>query len=208
MLYTSTVHEGTLALLRELMQIPELGVFSLVGGTALALKFGHRISEDIDLFTESDFDKPEVYKTLQTHFGDRLYYEERGNPLGIFCYINDIKVDLVKHKHPLLYPVIVEEGIRMYADRDIMAMKVATVLRRAKKKDFWDISELLDPYSVDDFVKSFYQKFRDQLLLISIPQAMTYFADAEADDNPISLKGQTWESVKNNIKQHVNNYLK
>ncbi|WP_157098003.1 hypothetical protein [Niabella ginsenosidivorans] len=46
------------------------------------------------------------------------------------------------------------------------------------------------------------------MTLISVPQAMLYFDDAEADDDPVSLKGQTWESVKNNIKQHVNNYLK
>jgi hypothetical protein len=32
------------------MEIPELHPFNLVGGTALALKYGHRVSVDLDLF--------------------------------------------------------------------------------------------------------------------------------------------------------------
>lgn len=46
------------------------------------------------------------------------------------------------------------------------------------------------------------------MLLISIPQALTYFADAEESEAPVSLKGQTWEGVKRFIQQHVNEYLK
>jgi len=36
--------------LKRLMEIPFLKPFSLVGGTALALKYGHRSSVDLDLF--------------------------------------------------------------------------------------------------------------------------------------------------------------
>lgn len=50
MLQTKTVEPGTLSLLKELMELPILNNFSLVGGTALSLKYGHRISIDLDLF--------------------------------------------------------------------------------------------------------------------------------------------------------------
>ncbi len=208
MLYTNTVHEGTLAILNELMVIEELAAFSLVGGTALALKFGHRISEDIDLFSETDFDKTTIQAALQKKFGKRFIYEERGNPLGIFCFIEDIKLDLVKHKFPLIRPLCVENGIRFYSTEDITAMKIATILRRAKKKDFWDIAELLNHYSVDNFIHFFFEKFPEQMLLISIPQAMTYFTEAASDEDPKTLNGQTWESVKKIISKSVKEYLK
>jgi len=45
-------------------------------------------------------------------------------------------------------------------------------------------------------------------MLISIPHALTYFADAEESEEPVSLKGQTWEEVKRFIQQHINEYLK
>jgi len=51
-------------------------------------------------------------------------------------------------------------------------------------------------------------KYPDQNLLITIPQAITYFTDAEESEEPVSLKGQTWHAVKKFIQQKVNNYLK
>jgi len=49
MLHTETVEPRTFSLLKELMDVSALGQFSLVGGTALSLRFGHRSSEDLDL---------------------------------------------------------------------------------------------------------------------------------------------------------------
>ncbi len=52
MLYTQTVTGATLGLLKELMALPELNQFGLVGGTNLSLRFRHRISIDFsrDIF--------------------------------------------------------------------------------------------------------------------------------------------------------------
>ena len=50
MLQRSAIEPTTLELLEQLMNVPELQNFSLVGGTALALKYGHRTSIDLDLF--------------------------------------------------------------------------------------------------------------------------------------------------------------
>jgi hypothetical protein len=40
------------------------------------------------------------------------------------------------------------------------------------------------------------EKYPEQMLLISLPSALTYFADADESEDPVSLKGQTWEKVK------------
>ena len=55
MLHLETVEPATLGLLKNLMQLPALKNFDLVGGTALALQIGHRKSVDIDLFTSENF---------------------------------------------------------------------------------------------------------------------------------------------------------
>ena len=64
MLYTETVEPGTFSLLKELMNLPELKAFSLVGGTALALRYGHRSSVDLDLFFHEKFDHPTIISSL------------------------------------------------------------------------------------------------------------------------------------------------
>ena len=57
MLQTQTIAPATLQLLKRFMQDSELRSFRLVGGTSLALQLGHRISVDLDLFTDAAFDE-------------------------------------------------------------------------------------------------------------------------------------------------------
>lgn len=47
------------------MREDKLSDFTLVGGTALALQIGHRISVDIDLFTDHSFEPREILDTLK-----------------------------------------------------------------------------------------------------------------------------------------------
>ena len=100
-----------------------------------------------------------------------------------------------------------EDSIRIMRLRDIMAMKIAAILKRGVKKDFWDISELLHHYSIADIIDCYNQKYPNHQMLISIPQAMIYFDDAENSEDPLSKKGQTWSIVKKHIRQKVNEYL-
>ena len=67
-------------------------------------------------------------------------------------------------------------------------MKVKAILGRGKKKDFWDIAELLKHFTVKDFIQFHKEKYSTQNLLITVPQAITFFADAEESEAPISLK--------------------
>ncbi len=87
-------------------------------------------------------------------------------------------------------------------------MKVQAILGRGKKKDFWDIAELLHHYSIADFIQFHKEKYTTQNLLITVPQAITYFNDAEESEDPISFKKQTWNKVKKFISLKVNKYLR
>ena len=60
MLQTSAVEPHTLALLEQLLELEQLRHFNLVGGTALALRFGHRKSVDLDLFSFEPVDIPSL----------------------------------------------------------------------------------------------------------------------------------------------------
>jgi predicted nucleotidyltransferase component of viral defense system len=209
MLQEQTVEPGTLRLLIRLMQIPELDNFLLVGGTAISLYYGHRKSDDLDLFSPVQFDNEIVIDVLEKNFSD-FTYRDRNDPVGIFGFIGQIKVDFVQqYNHPLIdKPILDANNIRLINKHDLIAMKVNAIMKRALKKDFWDIAELLHYYSVDDFIRFYKQKYPSQILMIAVPQAMIYFDEAEESEDPISLKGQTWESVKKDIQKKVRDYLK
>jgi Nucleotidyl transferase AbiEii toxin, Type IV TA system len=207
MLHTETVEPVTLELLKQLMGLAALKDFTLVGGTALSLKFGHRKSIDLDLFSTSKFDNQELKDLLAANF-DSFESSAPNTAPGVFAYIDGIKVDFVQyHFHPLIRPVEIVDGVRMASNEDIAAMKIFAILQRAKKKDFWDINLLLEKFGLENIISFYREKFPKNQMLISISQALLYFDDVENDEDPVSLQNITWEQVKKEIKKHVNNYL-
>lgn len=208
MLYVQTLEPNSLVLLKKLMAIKELQDFVLVGGTALALKYGHRKSIDLDFFSQTAFDNQTLKEFLSSVFDDFTSGSTNKAP-GVFGYIDNVKVDFVKyHFFKNIRPVELVDGIRIMSSEDIAAMKIFAIMQRAKKKDFWDLSILLNIYGLKDIIDYYFEKFPQNQTLITVPQALLFFEEAEDDELPVSLKGQTWSSVKKNIQKHVNNFLK
>ncbi len=153
MLQYRTVYPETLELLKKLMLVSELQDFFLVGGTALALQLGHRISIDINLFTHNDFDTKELFLKLNTQF-EISNLTENTNTLNFNITFpekseNIIKIDLIKYSYPLINPIIKFDGIRLLSVEDIIPMKLSAVAGRGSKKDFYDIYKLLKSYSIN-----------------------------------------------------------
>ncbi|MCX6243862.1 MAG: nucleotidyl transferase AbiEii/AbiGii toxin family protein [Bacteroidetes bacterium] len=190
------------------MALKSLQPFSLVGGTALSLRYGHRGSLDLDLFTHEKFDQSQIIRELDKVFGDKFVFTQEHTLSSIFCFIDNIKVDFIHYPHWPLEAIETVDGIRQYGDADIAAMKIQAILGRAKKKDFWDLFELLQHYSLQQIMDWHKQKYPSQMLAISIPHAITYFVDAEETEEPVSYKKQTWEGVKKEIKKAVSDFLK
>ena len=126
MLYKETVTEEMWELLQRLMKDENLKDHILVGGTALALRLGHRLSVDIDLFTTKDFDPQMMLNYLHDTYGankeeSRLYNNT------VLTFIDNIKVDVVTHNYPILNSVETTEGVRMISNEDIGAMKLHAI---------------------------------------------------------------------------------
>ena len=96
----------------------------------------------------------------------------------------------------------------MYSSADISAMKIQAILGRANKQDFWDLHELLQHHPLQQLIEWHKQKYPSQMLAISIPHAITYFADAEESETPVIFNNQTWEQIKKSISKAVSDYLR
>lgn len=96
MLQKETVNKATLELLKSLIDFPGLKDFFLVGGTALSLQIGHRISVDIDLFSLNSFDDESLLVQMEKEFGFVLDFRSANTLKG---EINGIKVDLITRLH-------------------------------------------------------------------------------------------------------------
>ena len=203
MLSIQTIQPDTLELLKRLASQPELSQTRLVGGTALALQYGHRQSVDLDFFGILPEDKDDLVE-MAKHIGDVLVLNRSGKIVQIV--LNQVKVDFVEYgRYAWIDEPIQGDGFILASDRDIAAMKVNAIIGRGTRKDFIDLYVLLQHYSLSqimDFYKRKYPEFSEYRALLS----MTYFDDAEMQDMPKMFIDTSWEEMKKTIVEAVKRY--
>lgn len=167
----------------------------LVGGTALALQFGHRYSYDFDFCTNKRLIAPEVADNL-AKIG-RFIVDTLEPPHTLIGEFEDVKFSLFAYNYPLLDPFLLFEGINLASVRDIAAMKLTAICGRAKKRDYVDLYFIAKQYAFEEQF-SWYDKKFGHLgnNAYSIIKALGYFDDAEPDKMPEMLIPVTWEQVK------------
>jgi hypothetical protein len=203
MLYKKTVAEPTLELLKRLLAMPELSQFALVGGTNLALRLGHRISVDIDLFSNETFDLEEIRNAIHEEFPDAIELSVRKQTM--LLNIEGVKTDLIRHQYTILQPVEEIGGLRLMSMPDVVAMKLGAISGRGAKKDFWDIYALLAHYTLPEMLLHFSKKYPNSDPG-QIVRSLVYFEDAEQQADPIDLLQISWETVKMTIQTAVKSY--
>lgn len=157
MLHTETVKAEDLALIKQLMRDRELENFQLVGGTALSLLIGHRESIDIDLFSQWAFDaeKLSVHLSKAYQAKDLKFIKN-----GIFCFINDVKVDILTHDYQRIDFIQELEDVRMESLKDLGAMKLNAIVNSgARLKDFVDMYFILEHGPLEQFLEAYEKKY-------------------------------------------------
>jgi hypothetical protein len=209
-LYKNTVSQQLWDTLDALMSLDALKSFNLVGGTALSLQLGHRISTDIDLFSDSEYgsiDFKAIDKALERNFSYVHYIFKSKNTIGKSYFIGNsektsIKLDLF-YTDRFIRPISEHEGIRMSSIEDIIAMKFEVISQQGRKKDFWDIHELLDKFSLDDMYNFYITRYEYGTLRHNMLKKLTDFGFADNDFDPICLKGKYWEIIKLDLEKVV-----
>lgn len=203
MLYTETVRAELLEVLNFCMKNQNFEELRLVGGTALALQFGHRDSIDIDLFGTVDLEQNDLFTTFQNVSDDVQIISKQKN-INIFI-IKTIKVDVVNYEYPWIKPEVISSDIRMAHPEDIAAMKINAIVGRGSKKDFIDLDLLLKQFSLKEIL-SFYKKKYNQVSEFMALKSLLYFADADIEATPKMHHAFDWEMTKNKIKSEVESY--
>jgi len=157
MLYKETVSVEMWELLQKLMNDEMLLDFNLVGGTALSLQIGHRLSIDIDLFTTKEFDEKLMLKYLEDKYPLKVRHIMENT---ILMDINEIKVDVMAHQYPWQKPFKKEEEIRLTSLEDIGAMKLHAIFQSGTRiKDFVDIYFLLEHHPLQAYLDTYKNKY-------------------------------------------------
>lgn len=184
---------------RELNATPDY--FTLYGGTALALRLGHRQSVDFDFFGDRPIDPQalmseipylENAKVLDVRANSLNVSVERGGPikLSFFGVPNLGKIS----------PPNIAEGtnIKVASLIDIAGTKAAVVQQRAEAKDYLDFDALMTKGDISLSMalsagKEIYKnQFNPQVTL----KALSYFGEKELSALPDDLKKRLLAAVK------------
>ncbi|MCD8042459.1 MAG: nucleotidyl transferase AbiEii/AbiGii toxin family protein [Tannerellaceae bacterium] len=211
-LHYDTVSDNLKNYLLRLMSDCTFNCFRLVGGTALSLQLGHRVSIDIDLFTDIEYgtmDTDEISKALQRLFSYIEGLESlKQSSLGYTLRVGDSKDSCIKldlfYTAEFLFPEEVVDGIRLASLQEIGAMKMSAITTRKEMKDFWDINELIQRYRITDLIK--WGIDRDPYVLTKKLILESFGKIDEVDpDVPLKcLKGNYWEFVKEDLLEAIN----
>jgi len=147
--------------------------FYLSGGTALAeFYLNHRLSEDLDFFSETEFD-PEtisaIFKKIQKAAGIKsVKYEQSFNRNLFFLELNN---DFIKTEFTYFPFPRIEEGknvgnLKIDSLLDIAVNKVFTIHQKPRSRDFIDLYLILRmkiDWNINDLMKKAHIKFDNYL---------------------------------------------
>lgn len=166
----------------------------LAGGTALALHLGHRISVDLDFFTQNSFDE----QALNLEFSKFPEYKE--NRLAwqtVLGSIGETKFSIFYYKYKIIDKLTDFMGIKVVGKKDIAAMKILALSDRGTKRDFIDIYFLSKEFSFENIFDFYDQKFGDlDNKIYHFIKSLNYFVDADMDKIPNMLVSVDWNNVK------------
>jgi hypothetical protein len=192
-----------LDLSKKLCQDDKLQDFRLVGGTALALQFGHRSSIDIDLFSNKDFNAGVIHDHILRTYNQST---SRNTTNSVMCSINNIKVDMIAHRYHWLKPPFQSEGLRMASPKDIAAMKIHAIYNAGnRQKDFVDLYYLLEKFPLNEMIQLYKQKYPDGFPNIAIESVRSFDRLAIDDQIIISGKQVPWNEIEIRLKEAVMN---
>ena len=200
-MYPETLAPETRRVLEKISKQPFIEDFYLVGGTALALHFGHRESIDLDFFSAQDFSLEKMKNEVSAIGQYRLTNEDDGTLDGM---LDDVKLTFIRYEYPLLFPLVDFSGVKLADERDIACMKIDAVSSRGSKKDFIDLYFLLEKYSLSELFSFFERKYSHiEYNRLHLLKSLAYFDDADEDVMPKMLKAISWDAVKEKILEET-----
>ena len=206
-MFTEAISAPLLKLLQRLNSIPDMASCYLGGGTALAIQLGHRKSEDLDFFLPEGLAPLSIAKGLQEGAGDILVLNQTRGHTELL--IQGIKLDLIEARISLRFPLKPIHpqtlDLKMADARDIGRMKLFAIGSRGSKKDFVDLfcltKDITDLESLIAIAESEHKGLKYSKLLFL--KGLVDFQEADQEPDPIMIWHNTWDEIKESLKDEV-----
>jgi hypothetical protein len=174
----------------------------LAGGTGLALQFGHRYSEDLDIFRPESFDTEALLHQL-SGIG-KVEVQQRASGT-LHTMVQGVRLSFLEAQAEFLFPGSPYRGMTVADPLDIAVMKVIAVGGRGSRKDFVDLYFLFHQgVSLESIFKMVRRRFKEiDYNEYHLMKSLIYFEDAESEPMPDMISDVTWHEVRDAIVEEV-----
>jgi hypothetical protein len=174
---------------------PALRGWTLAGGTGLALRYGHRLSDDFDFFRLKDMETQGIQDALGS-LGPLETLQQGEGTLSVLC--QGIKLSFFQVKDPFLFPTEPYAFFSVADARDIALMKLVEITNRGSRKDFIDLFSILRGGPIlKDYLDLLPRKYgAGRMNAYQVLISLTYFEDAEEEPLPRMIEPFDWGECK------------
>jgi len=169
--------------------------FYLGGGTALALRFGHRLSVDLDWFSDARFGDPARLAADLRGAGAPLVTTMMAEGT-LYGTVERVPTSFLQYPYARLRPLGRARGFRIASLDDLACMKLSAVVDRGSRKDFVDIFALCREHRPLSELLALYARRFATADPGHVMVALSYFADAERTPMPRMIWDVDWAEVK------------
>ena len=171
--------------------------FYLAGGTALALRFGHRRSVDLDFFSSVDEIGQQTRREILNELSPLTPQTLEAVEGNLLLVLRNMHVGFFGYSYPLLAPTDSAEGVAIASPVDIGLMKLDALISRGSRKDFYDLYFILQQIPLSELLvlgRTKYPYARDFELMAV--ESLVLFDNADRDLQPQLLTNVAWDQVK------------
>lgn len=210
-IYWKILNKQQKEVLPKLSFLPGLKAY-LAGGTALALRLGHRTSVDFDFYTPKHFKAGALKKLIKkTLPGLKIKIVRDADDTFDAVLNNSVKLSLFYYHYKLLKKPIDFKNTVIVSLEDIAAMKLIAITQRGKRRDFIDFYYLLKIFDLRQIMETTEKKYPEFDPYHGL-RSLLYFKDADDDPEISRIKifdnELSWKKVKIEIEKKVKEFYK
>ena len=123
-------------------------------------------------------------------------------------YVGDSKEDCVNldlcYDDALIFPLIEVDGLRIASEKEIAAMKIQAITQtEQRRKDFWDIHELLESYTLSEMIDWGMKRYPWSVTRESVKEGIERLPLIKDFTEVVCMKGKYWEFIIEDLLDEV-----
>lgn len=197
-MYWNIIDEKRYQLLKNITETISIPNYYMIGGTALSLQLGLRLSYDFDFCIPEQCNNEVLLQELKSLGTIEVKQNYKGT---CDILLNGVQVSFFYYPNIFINELVSTDEmpkLKMASILDIALMKLAAIGGRGAKKDFFDLYNIINKcdYTVEQLVKGLIKKYGENINYVNMIMGLSYFEDAEQETLPKTLVSYDWENIK------------